>query len=308
MSIHSVNLSLSNRCTANCIFCPVTRGQKINMDMPIEIVSKILNEVSSPTFPWKVNNFYVGENGDALLNSEFLDILRLIRTKMPLATIILSSNFSQMKPEISNRILNENLLDEISVNIDGHNSDSYTAQKKLNYENVIINLKYFVNLRSKFENQVKLIVHVLTLKEYAKTVLSRLGKIPIKLKKCTEIPESSFALIEDGLRKWMPLDIIIDHPGCFLWAERSYVPENLNQTHLICPRYDRIISESWIAPNGDWYACCLDDNQDIIFGNVMRTSLYEIHESIERFNFIYKITNRMYKQIGKPCNTIVCCF
>ena len=306
MPINSINLALTNRCTANCIFCPESRGQRLQSDMTLEIVHKILDEVSSPSFPWQVKTFQVGENGDAPLNKNFLEILRAIKQKMPNAFINMATNFSQMKPELSKILLDERLLHGIQVNIDGHNAESYEAQKILKYENVINNLKAFVKLKSEYPASMELTVHYLTLKDYTDAVRKKFGRDPVRL--VGDVPDTGPEQIRESLNSWLPDEVILDRPGCFFWAERALVPPDHDQSRLSCPNYSRVESEAWIAPNGDWYACCLDENQDIVWGNVMKNTLVEIHSGESRVNFLDDLVNRRWKKIGHPCNTVTCCW
>ena len=311
MAIQHINLSLTNRCTANCVFCPVHRGERNQMDMSLELVHKILDEISSPTFPWRIGRISVGENGDAPLHKNFIDILRLIRQKMPSAKIYLATNFSQMKPELSKTLLDEGLLDVISVNIDGHDAASYTAQKKLKYDLVIKNLKSFVEQRKVSNQPVKMTVNYLTLREYHDGVMRVIGTMPKKLPAGSEIPYSNEEMIRESL-SWLPEDIILDHPACFYWAERESLSlgyiDSENQVRLDCPNITRVIAEAWIAPNGDWYACCLDDNQELVWGNVMENTLVEIHNGPHRAEFLDDLVNRRWKKIGYPCSTVLCCY
>ena len=74
-----------------------------------------------------------------------------------------------------------------------------------------------------------------------------------------------------------------------------------------CPMFTRVQHEAYIAPNGDWYPCCLDDNNDIVLGNVKFQTVQEIYKSQRRLEFIEKLKNRQYEEIGYPCNTVACC-
>ena len=42
-----INLCLSNRCNATCIWCPTSRGTNHNYDMPWETVKKIVDELAA---------------------------------------------------------------------------------------------------------------------------------------------------------------------------------------------------------------------------------------------------------------------
>jgi len=309
MPINSVNLSITNRCTANCVYCPSHRGGP-QKDMSLDVVHKILDEVSSPSFPWPIKIFHVGENGDAPLNKNFVDILRAIREKMPSSSINLSTNFSQMKPALSDTLLNEHLIDVLSVNIDGHDAESYTAQKKLKYDLVIKNLRKFVEIREAMGSSMTLTIHYLPLADYNDAVVRKIGISAQKLK--GEVPYSDAKMIRESL-DWLPSDVILDHPGCFFWAERSsisqgYIDSGVQEQTLRCPNITRVENEAWIAPNGDWYACCLDDQQELVWGNVMESTLVEIHVGEVRTEFLDDLRNRRWKKIGNPCSTVVCCW
>ena len=41
MKLTHINLALSNRCNAKCIWCPTSRGTNHNFDMPKEMAFKL---------------------------------------------------------------------------------------------------------------------------------------------------------------------------------------------------------------------------------------------------------------------------
>lgn len=303
--INSLNLSLSNRCTATCVWCPSTRGTKHNMDMPYELVEKLMKEISDEKFPWHVNEVQVGENGEALLNKDAIKILRLIRKTLPHARINMSNNFSLMNSDIARTILTEKLLDYISVNIDGHDKESYTAVKGLNYSVILRNLKEFIKIRSEVNPNFDIKVLVVPLLEYVTVIQNKFGKMPINLKE--NIPCSSFKEVEEQLRTFVPMDIEVVHSPIGLWAERQYADTSKDLSQYGCPIIGRVANEAFISPNGDWYPCCLDDNQDQPWGNVNDQTLIDIYFSAERNQFIKKLVNRQFHEIGYPCNTVECC-
>ena len=93
MTIECINLALSNRCNAKCIWCPTSRGTKHNFDMPFDTVKKIIDEVADPNFPYQIKMIHLSENGEALYNKDFLDIARYIKLKLPNTALNLLSNF-----------------------------------------------------------------------------------------------------------------------------------------------------------------------------------------------------------------------
>ena len=127
-----------------------------------------------------------------------------------------------------------------------------------------------------------------------------------------EVPYSDFELVETSLRNFIPDDIRIRHSKAGLWSERRLVASGLAPRHpdkskLDCPMLGRVQEEAFIAPNGDWYPCCLDDNQDIVLGNIVENTLLEVFNNSTRTEFIKKLKARQWEEIGYPCNTVECC-
>jgi len=305
--IRSVNLALSNRCTASCIFCPSTRGKRVPFDMPLSLVKKIVDEAASPAFPWKVDAFQVGENGDALLNMNFLEILRYIKAKMPTAKVYLSTNFASWTPQISEAVLKEGLISNITVNLDGHDSASYEAEKHLPLTKVLRNLLGFLTLRRQLDINIPLQVLVLPLTHYVELVLRRFGNPPGKLTSSTSVPESSFGQVVAAFKPLLGEDVPFHVAIPMGWAERDHVDPDEDQSMFPCRNLGRIETEAFISPNGDWYACCYDDQQLITFGNLNEKTLLEVHDSDKRLELIQKLKAHRYRDIGYPCSTVKAC-
>ena len=310
MSIECINLALSNRCNATCIWCPTSRGTKHNYDMPFELVRKIIDEAADPAFPYKIKMIHLSENGEALYHPEFLDIVRYIKAKLPHTALNLLSNFALMSPKIAKALLQEKLLSSIQVNIDGHDAKSYKAVKGISYAGVIKNLKRFLQLREQHDPDFDLQINVMPAFEYAVTVNAFLNTRPDQAKK--PIPYSSYQLTVKSLREFVPNNIHIHHSKSGLWAERKLITSGraqitVDQSTLDCPLLSRVESEIFVAPNGDWYPCCYDDNNDIVLGNLVESTLMEIHDSEHRKIFIERLKAHKYEEIGYPCNTVACC-
>jgi hypothetical protein len=278
--------------------------------MPIELVRKVIDEASSPSFPYKVQCFQTSENGDALLNKDFVEILRYIRAKFPQAWIEIFTNFYLMNRDISEVVLKENLLNHVTCNIDGHDEESYFAQKHLPLKVVEQNIRDFLEVRKELGSKTKLDVLTLPVHTYLDDVHRYFGRIPqhhIDLSAKGKVPLSSHSQIVKKYRPILGKDIpIFDlRPGG--WAERDLVNPSEDQSRYECPNLNRLENEAFIAPNGDWYACCYDDQQQLTYGNLNEQTLVELHGNSARSTLIEMLRTKRYSDIGPPCNTVKAC-
>ena len=311
--LESVNLSLSTACTANCIFCPSNRGHSIKQkSMSFNTAQKIIEEISSEEFKnhHHIKNMELGENGDAFLNKDFMKILRLIKLKLPNIQVVLHTNFQNFEKTMAEEMIRERLLSQIVCNIDGFNEQNYFHVKKLNFNKTWNNLKDFVRLRKELNNQVPIRILVLTLNNYIHTVHNNLGVYPIKLKnpKLKKVPDD-FKLIKRQLDRILNprIDSIIKS-WVFAWAEREQIDTSkINYKRYACPNLIRLKRDAFIAPDGTWYACCLDSNYDLSLGNVLESSIQKIYDSEKRKQLIYLLTKKQFARIGGPCKTVNCC-
>ncbi len=307
--LEHINFSLSNRCNAKCIWCPTSRGTKNNFDLPFDLVKKVVDEVSSPAFPYQIKMIHVSENGEALYNPDFLRILRYIRNKMPWVAVNLLSNFGLMTNRVSETLLKEGLLTSLQVNIDGHDEETYRAVKGISYKTVIKNVKFFIEMMEKYQPDFDFCINVMPASEYAVTVKTYFGENPDRMPASKVIPHSTFSETERVLREFVPPNVRIRRSKSGLWSERklAQAQKDVDLSQYECPQLYRVQHEAYIAPNGDWYACCLDDNNDLVLGNVKEQTMLEIWDGEVRREFLDKLVNRRFNEIGYPCNTVLAC-
>lgn len=309
--IKCINFSLSNRCNAHCIWCPTDRGTKHNFDLSFELVKKVVDEFASPDCPHKLEMVHISENGEALYNPEFLKILRYVKEQLPDVAINFLSNFGLLSKKVSEALFKEKLLTSVQVNIDGHDRASYEAVKGISYKSVIKNVKYFLEMREKYDPDFDFCINVMPAFEYTLTVQKFFGTTPDRFDPSKPIPFSTFEETEKSLREFIPDNVRVRYSKAGLWSERKLVTSGrarkVDQSQMDCPMLARVEEEVFIAPNGDWYACCLDDNNDIVLGNVEDHSIDELFRSQKRQKFISMLKAREWDKIGGPCATVVCC-
>jgi radical SAM protein with 4Fe4S-binding SPASM domain len=309
--LFGINLALSNLCGGGCIFCPEGRGRRIPKNMPIEYAKKIIDEASSYKFRsiHVIKRFEVGENGDALLNPSFVDILRYIRQNFQSVFIELSTSFQNLKRDMSDVIISEHLLDNVGVNIDGYDPENYYRVKRMDYREIEQNILDFIEVRKRKGVKIPLNVLCLTYYDYVTSIYKTFGRMPKKIRQTQGALKikDDYKLVEQVWRSRLESFDHLHRLKVGLWAERDLVDRNRDMSSYTCPLYERVKKECFIAPNGDWYACCRDDQQQNVFGNVIEQSIQEIWNSQKRHDFLRLLKQHKYSDIGYPCNTIVAC-
>jgi hypothetical protein len=304
--ITSLNLALSTYCTGRCVFCPSDRGKSDLGYMDLAVVRALLAEVTCPAFPWQIKSVQLSENGDALMNPFFDEIVSMLRHHLPRARINLTTNLANFREYTMEPVLRGKMLDSIGMNIDGHDAESYEAQKGISYERVLRNLRTLCDMRMRYCPDMALSITVLTLQRYVEKTLARFGHPPLKAPQ--HVPPSSLADVKASLAalEWMPLDISVRESPVFFWAERDMELE-FDQAQYQCPQLPRVESEAFISPSGLWYPCCLDANHDQAYGSVVERSLLELHDSDRREAFIRELRESHFKEIGYPCSRVPFC-
>lgn len=311
--LKAINISLASICGADCLFCPNDKGEKNKIKiMPYEYAEKIINEISSASFRAKhrVGLIEVGENGDAFLNKDLIKILRLIKSKLPDMKVELYTNFQNFTKDKAETILREKLVDSFWCDMDAADARNYYDVKKLDLAVVKNNLKNFLDLRKKLGSDATLGILVLTLNHYITTIHRKLGRYPAKLKDAGlgNMPDDFLAVKKEYERLLDGKADKIVRSGIVGWAERE--AHDINNKHYAeyrCPNLYRVVSEVFIAPDGSWYACCLDSKNELVFGNVVKESIDEVYRGRKRKELISMLRKREFTKIGSPCKTIACC-
>jgi radical SAM protein with 4Fe4S-binding SPASM domain len=306
--IKFINFSLSNRCNAKCVWCPTARGLKNNFDLPKDIAFKLIDEAAE--LPAGFEGFNISENGEPFYNKDVLEILRYIKKKTPNAKVLCLSNFGLMSKKVTETICKEQLLTDVGVNIDGHDEESYHAVKGIPFKSVIKNFRHFVEMRELYHKECNVGVNVMPAAEYAQTVKLVFGKDGDRVEPGKLLKYSNRDLVEQTLREWLPEDIPVVASKSGLWAERKHVQamEPRDRSALVCPMLDKVQTQVYVAPNGDWYSCCLDDDNDIVFGNLKDHTIEELAQSEKRLTFLEKLRAGKFDEIGYPCNTVEACY
>lgn len=309
-ALTALNLSLASACGADCIFCPTNRGERIRAKtMPLELAKHAIDQAAIVTDTVKIKEFSFGENGDAWINKQILDVFRYAKEKMPDAYRLCATNMQNLTPERIEEIIRDDLLHSIDFNIDGLNDVTFNAAKGLSIKYVNERFNKLLETRAKYNSNLRIVISILPARRYAEEVIRRLGKPPIKMKDpaILSMPDESAAIIE-AIRPALRSTDQIYNASPFLWAEREQVdPSTLDYSQYRCPSMNWVMTKSYIAPNGDWYACCFDADNELTLGNITTQSLHDIATGETRRVFLERLMQQKFGEIGGPCATVNCC-
>lgn len=282
-----VGLSLTVRCQGRCIYCPSERGKRITpKDMPFELAVKIIDEISKKNSGITIS---LNENGEGLLYPQFIDVLRYLRDKMPDANVILHTNMERMNQNMAREVLSLG-LNEIFPNMDGASKETFEYAKRLNFERVKKNLEDFIRTRNAMESNCKIVIQIMSPARYLKRVV---GVQTILHDDSKEVEAYWKPLIG-------PEDRIVNIRGGFRWAIRDKV-KKIKTGPCLFLNGKGVNPNAYIAPSGDMYVCCLDENAQISFGNVIEESIEDIWNGDQRHLIMKTLLLRQFDQLGSPC-------
>ncbi len=305
MSLRFLNLSLSSRCGANCAFCP--NGKHARREpvtrMSAALAEKIVREASA----YPIERVDIGETGDAFLNPEALDILRVIRRHSQ-AAIRVFTNFQTFSPPRMDAVLGEGLLDQVVTNVDGASERTYAAAKGMPLAPVEEHIRYFLRRRQAAGTRpVSFRIQSLTVAHYTGTVRRVLGRPPLYVEaKDRRLPDDFRALV----RKWREHGLTPTRSFVSLWAEkdgpltRRFRVRRWLYARVLrrgCRLLPRLETSCFVAPDGRVYGCCADFDFATNLGDLSRQSLPAVIAGAPRADFLRRVRQRRFHEVGEPC-------
>ena len=281
--------------------------------MPFEDAKKIIDEIASKeSLRGPLQRIKTGEGGDALLNPEYLKIVRYIKQVMPEKEVVLHNNLQRLSKEITDALIDEKLIDVFICNVDGADKEHYEKMKNIPFENSINNLMYFFEKRKKANRRLPIEIYSLSFNMYIAQISSALGVLPLNA-----TPEDIDKWDCDYHKVQAILDPYLDKSTDILlisrvfgWAEREqFANAKIDYRYHTCPcvQKNELETFAYIATDGAWYICCWDNKNETIFGNVLETSFEEVLHSERRKQLIQLVNDRKFGEVGGPCKTVNCC-
>jgi len=309
--ITAINFAVANVCSAKCVYCPTDRGDESSEQiLSFDVFKKVIDEISSEEFQNKndLNTIRLGENGDMFLNKSILDMFRMVRAKLPKVRIELYNHFTKFKPELSAIFLEEKLMDAVYMNVDGV-GENYVSVKHASYEKCMDNLGAFIRKRDELGMIVPISIRALTMKSYVETVRANFDADPGQVPKEILDTQDDYHLVKEELDRLLnPAQDGFKRGTMHMWGERETLAHlEINEKDYSCPMLNRVESEAYISPEGEWYVCCLDSKQEVKIGSVVKNTLQDLIDGDRRKEILDNLHSRDFSKIGGPCKTVHCC-
>ena len=280
--------------------------------MPLAVATKVIDQTAYENSQGAdISRMEFGENGDGFLNKHYVEIVRYARKKLPDCFLGMHTNFQHLTRDKAEILLGEGLINRFSFNIDGANPAQYFAVKRLELNKVKDNVFDFLEVRQKTNARVPLYMYVLTLNNYISAVTKGLGVYPSKISDRGQlrVADDYLEIRAFWSRYLNPVlgDSINRLPPCGIPERNQFTPWKIDYSAYGCPQLERLEHEAFIAPDGTWYACCIDTRTDLALGNLTTQSLRDIYFGKSRRTLIDHLKNGRFLEVGPPCNTVNCC-
>jgi radical SAM protein with 4Fe4S-binding SPASM domain len=281
-----LNFAVSTACQAKCIFCPRERGTLIkDKFLKPELMEKILKETSQSNYTGIIG---LNENGEPLLNPDFVEILELVRRYHPNNKVVLYSNMGLMTKEKSYQILKLG-LDEIHFNVDGASAETYNYFKGLDFEKVKQNIFDFLDNRDKLNSKCKIFLQMVSVHNYEKSI----GKK-------SKFKDDTYDILKFWQTKLDPSDDM-SISDIKYWALQN--KQNVNREKKPCPFFSTTLDHLYINSDGRVYMCWVDQNCQLTIGDLNDQTIKEIWHGKPRERVINLLVEKRFEEIGKPCST-----
>jgi radical SAM protein with 4Fe4S-binding SPASM domain len=251
---HLHQIEPTNHCPYTCVMCPRTDKMTRELGyMDMDLYKKVIDEVDTYKEPVRSKEIELFHFGESLLHPQIDEMIAYASGKG--LNIVLSVNSPQLKPDLTDRILEANPY-KIIISMDGYDDESYKKirGKAANYQKALKHIEYLLEARKKIPNTSEIIIRMIKF----------------------EVNEDH---TESFREEWEKKGVKVEIRTFFPWSEKEMVEMGeyeKNPPFMPCSFPFRYVVVQW---NGDVVPCCRDYNAVNQMGNVNDSSLKEIWNS-----------------------------
>ena len=284
----------TNLCNIKCRFCPVGeqnigKQSGINRGMlTLDLFKKAIDNLSD--FEKRIKALHLYGNGEPLLNKHFFEMVTYAKKSGYIEFIDTTTNGLLLMPEIIDLII-EAGIDKINISVNGLTSKQYfeVTRAKMDYDKFLNNLRYLYENRRNTKILIKSISEL-----YNEEDKKRFFEI--------FSPLSNSIFLENLTDPW-PHHKVEEKMG--IKSIHSAHSDKIEDKYVCCPIFYSLIMNF----DGTVSLCCVDWKNNLIIGDVKKSSLKEIWHSDILFNHqMQHLKGERFKNpICRECNQISQC-
>ena len=244
-----ISLEIASSCNLSCVHCPPhlkefkDEVRKFGM-MNIDLFRKLMDEIDQHGN----RAIALHKDGEPLLHPKIVEVLQRVK-KNNEHTVYITTNAHPLKPKISEAIF-ENKIDVLNFSIGAATEKFYDKVRGCNFNKVIDNIKYFLELREKSIWKPKVLVQIINLPQFSEM-------------------ESELKAFK---KYWSDFDVELQ-----VWEQLTWGVFNKDNTKNIkrYPCYS-LWESTFINSDGKASACCMDWQQKLLTGDANKNSIKEI--------------------------------
>jgi len=267
-----IHLETLARCNAACTFCPYPTIERQGEKMSDTLIEKIIGDLEDipPTHRFQLSPFKVNE---PFLDTRLFDLLDAFRTRLPNASVTLTSNATPITAKTLDRVSHHSELGYLWISFNDHGKDAYESTMKLPYARTIERLDMIH--RRKADGSFG-----------TRVVLSRVGDGSAADLEFARWVKENYPLFEASVfprGEWLgQVDTVPTAPpsaiGCVRWFDLS------------------------ITATGIVAHCCMDGKAEHPIGDVRKTHLLEIYNHPDYRRLRESTQSRLDVEPCRRCN------
>lgn len=270
-----LDIEATSDCNLLCTMCPRTEMIEKNIFWEIKrfdlgLYKRIIDDgVSLGLCSVKFN--YLGE---PLLNNKIYEMISYAKEK-GVIDVMLNTNATALTEANGIRLLDSG-IDKLFFSFDSPNPERYNEIRKgADYNEVLSNIKRFINLRNK------------------RGLIKPFTRVSMVLMQENKHEWPAFKKLFESIVDSVAYVDYLDH-GIQSNKEKTVVDIGSRKSSFCCPQlWQRV----FIHPDGVATACCIDSNRELVVGNVLKQSIEEIWKGGEYQNLRKLHAEGRYREI-----------
>ena len=271
-----LQMEITNYCNLACVECP-HRMMKRKLE---HMESDVFNKIMSIIEPMKPTTVIVHKDGEPLMHPKFVDMFRTICATVPYSKIDIYTNAYFLKPKLFEELMKAKVNNKVwfLMTIHGHDYRGEPYDLRKPGENILACLDL---IRAKKWKNVEFVI------TSHKTDYVSQQNMKMYYDYWTAVKANN-----------RPLRDVHANADINPWGQRIKMKEGMVHFEA-CPYGDG--AHFFIGVTGNGLPCCMDLDEEIVFGNIMTDDLNEIEAKRQDFYETMRINKERKYKLCQKC-------